>query len=93
GELKTAELITKATNLAIQGAADFVKTSTAKVAINATLDATNVMLSAIKQSGKVVGVKAAGAVKTVNDAKEDLALTRSIKGDDDLQAATNSNGA
>lgn len=88
GELKTAELITKATNLAIQGGADFVKTSTGKVAINATLDATNVMLSAIKQSGKVVGFKAAGGVKTVTDAKEYLALTRSIMGDDYLQATT-----
>ena len=88
GELKTPALIAQATELAIQGGADFVKTSTGKVAINATLDATNVMLSAIKQSGKVVGFKAAGGVKTVIDAKEYLALTRSIMGDDYLQAAT-----
>ncbi|MCK8107566.1 deoxyribose-phosphate aldolase [Pseudoalteromonas sp. 2CM41L] len=88
GELKTEALITKATNLTIQGGADFVKTSTGKVAVNATLEATKVMLSAIKQSGKVVGFKAAGGVKTVADAKEYLALTRSILGDDYLQADT-----
>ena len=46
------------------------------------------MLSTIKESGKVVGFKAAGGVKTVTDAKEYLALTRSIMGDDYLQAAT-----
>lgn len=88
GELKTEALITKATNLTIQGGADFVKTSTGKVAVNATLEATKVMLRAIKQSDKVVGFKAAGGVKTVADAKEYLALTRSIMGDDYLQADT-----
>jgi len=88
GELKTDELITKATNLAIQGGADFVKTSTGKVPVNATLEATKVMLSVIKQSGKRVGFKAAGGVKTVADAKDYLALTRSIMGDDYLQADT-----
>ncbi|MBQ4859023.1 deoxyribose-phosphate aldolase [Pseudoalteromonas sp. MMG007] len=88
GELKTDELIIKATNLAIQGGADFVKTSTGKVAVNATLEATKVMLSAIKQSGKRVGFKAAGGVKTVADAKDYLALTCTIMGDDYLQADT-----
>lgn len=88
GELKTEELIAKATNLAIQGGADFIKTSTGKVAVNATLEATNVMLNTIKKSGKVVGFKAAGGVKTVSDASEYLVLTRSIMGEDYLQAAT-----
>lgn len=88
GELKTDELIIKATNLAIQSGADFVKTSTGKVPVNATLEATKVMLSVINQSGKRVGFKAAGGVKTVADAKGYLALTRAIMGDDYLQADT-----
>ncbi len=88
GELKTEALIAQATELAIKGGADFVKTSTGKVAINATLESTKVILTAIKNSGKRVGFKAAGGVKTVADASEYLALARSIMSDDYLQAST-----
>jgi len=88
GELKTEALIAQATELAIKGGADFVKTSTGKVAINATLESTKVILTAIKNSGKRVGFKAAGGVKTVADASEYLALARSIMSDDYLQATT-----
>ena len=88
GELKTEALIAQATELAIKGGADFVKTSTGKVAINATLESTKVMLTTIKNSGKRVGFKAAGGVKTVADASEYLALARSIMSDDYLQATT-----
>jgi deoxyribose-phosphate aldolase len=88
GELKTESLIAQATELAIKGGADFVKTSTGKVAINATLESTKVMLTTIKNSGERVGFKAAGGVKTVADASEYLALARSIMSDDYLQATT-----
>ena len=88
GELKTEALITRATQLAIEGGADFVKTSTGKVAINATLESTKIMLTAIKNSGKRVGFKAAGGVKTVADASDYLRLARAIMGDDYLQANT-----
>lgn len=88
GELKTESLIAQATELAIKGGADFVKTSTGKVAINATLESTKVMLTTIKNSGKRVGFKAAGGVKTVADASEYLALARSIMSDDYLKATT-----
>ncbi|WP_024609118.1 deoxyribose-phosphate aldolase [Pseudoalteromonas sp. TAB23] len=88
GELKTEALITQATQLAIEGGADFVKTSTGKVAINATLESTRIMLTAIKNSDKRVGFKAAGGVKTVADASDYLALARAIMGDDYLQANT-----
>lgn len=88
GELKTDALITQATELAIEGGADFVKTSTGKVAVNATLESTKIMLSAIKNTGKHVGFKAAGGVKTVVDASDYLALARVIMGDDYLQAKT-----
>ena len=88
GELKTESLIAQATELAIKGGADFVKTSTGKVAINATIESTKVMLTTIKNSGKRVVFKAAGGVKTVADASEYLALARSIMSDDYLQATT-----
>jgi len=88
GELKTPELITQATQIAIDGGADFVKTSTGKVAVNATLQATKIMLNAIKGSGKLVGFKAAGGVKTVAQADEYLALATDIMGQDYLSPLT-----
>ncbi|WP_462178260.1 deoxyribose-phosphate aldolase [Pseudoalteromonas gelatinilytica] len=79
------DLIATATKLAIDGGADFVKTSTGKVAVNATLAATDIMLNTIKASGKKVGFKAAGGVRTVTDAAEYLALAESIMGEAYLQ--------
>ncbi|MCQ8879772.1 deoxyribose-phosphate aldolase [Pseudoalteromonas shioyasakiensis] len=88
GELKTPELIAQATQIAINGGADFVKTSTGKVAVNATLQATKIMLSAIKGSGKLVGFKAAGGVKTVEQADEYLTIAENIMGGDYLRPQT-----
>lgn len=88
GELKTPALIEQATKLAIAGGADFVKTSTGKVAVNATLDATAVILRTIKASQPSVGFKAAGGVKTVEDASNYLRLAAEIMGKDYLQSAT-----
>ncbi len=86
GELKTAALITEATMLAIENGADFVKTSTGKVAVNATLEAAQHMLKAIKNSRKLVGFKAAGGVKTVKDAAAYLQLAGNIMGADYVTA-------
>lgn len=88
GELKTPALIKQATELAIAGGADFVKTSTGKVAINATLDATAEILRTIKASQSNVGFKAAGGVKTVADASNYLRLAKDIMGEAYLQPAT-----
>ncbi len=74
GELKTPELIRQASELAIAAGADFIKTSTGKVPVNATLEATEIMLDAIKASGRQVGFKAAGGVRTVTDASAYLRL-------------------
>lgn len=88
GELKTPALIAQATELAIQGGADFVKTSTGKVAVNATLEATEIMLNTIKKSSKTVGFKAAGGVKTTVDANAYLQLATEIMGHDYLAPDT-----
>ena len=88
GELKTPALIAQATELAIQGGADFVKTSTGKVAVNATLEATEIMLNTIKKSSKPVGFKAAGGVKTTGDANDYLQLTTEIMGHEYLAPET-----
>ncbi|WP_025217769.1 deoxyribose-phosphate aldolase [Mannheimia varigena] len=84
GELKSEELIRKASEISIQAGADFIKTSTGKVAVNATLESARIMLETIRDLGvaDTVGFKAAGGVKTSEEAAEYLALARSILGSD-----------
>ncbi|WP_417617978.1 deoxyribose-phosphate aldolase [Oceanisphaera sp.] len=82
GELGSPALIARASELAISGGADFIKTSTGKVAVNATLPAAEVMLKSILASGKDVGFKAAGGVRTTADAQQYLQLATRIMGPD-----------
>lgn len=81
GELKTDALITLASKICIEAGADFIKTSTGKVPVNATPEATKLMLEAIKASGKKVGFKAAGGVKNARVASEYMQIARDIMGD------------
>ncbi|OOS00182.1 deoxyribose-phosphate aldolase [Haemophilus paracuniculus] len=83
GELKTAELIRKASEISIQAGADFIKTSTGKVAVNATLESAKIMLETIRDLGVAdkVGFKAAGGVKTTEEAQAYLDLARQILGE------------
>jgi deoxyribose-phosphate aldolase len=78
GEIKSPELIKKASLIAINAGADFIKTSTGKVPVNATLEAAEQMLNAIKDTGETCGFKAAGGVKNAQDVADYLALTQSI---------------
>lgn len=80
GELKTVELIKKASLLCIETQADFIKTSTGKTEISATPEAANIILETIRQSKKNIGFKASGGIKTLNDAKKYLTLAKSIMG-------------
>jgi deoxyribose-phosphate aldolase len=72
GLLKSPELIWQASLLAMEGGADFIKTSTGKVPVSATPQAAFVMLQAIKafyqQTNKKVGFKAAGGIVNTRDA-------------------------
>ncbi len=88
GELKTPELIRRASDIVIKNGADFIKTSTGKVPVNATLQAAEIMLNAIKDSGKPVGFKAAGGVRSTADAKAYLQLAENIMGKDWISADT-----
>lgn len=74
GELKAPELIKLASEISIDAGADFIKTSTGKVAVNATPEAANIMLNVINDLNPNVGFKAAGGVKTVDDAQVYLNL-------------------
>ncbi|MEB2844967.1 deoxyribose-phosphate aldolase [Rhizobiales bacterium RZME27] len=80
GELKERALIRRASELAIEAGADFIKTSTGKVAVNATLEAADIMLQVIRDSKKRVGFKPAGGVGTVADADLYLRSAETIMG-------------
>lgn len=81
GELKQPKLIRQASELALAGGADFLKTSTGKVEVNATLEAAEIMLSTIRDSGRDVGFKAAGGVRTAEEAKAYLDLATRLMGE------------
>ncbi|WP_275286215.1 deoxyribose-phosphate aldolase [Halomonas elongata] len=80
GELKDPALIRRASELAIDGGADFLKTSTGKVAVNATLEAAEIMLEVIRDNGGDIGFKAAGGVRTAEDARAYLELAERLMG-------------
>lgn len=80
GELADPDLIRSASALALKEGADFIKTSTGKVSVNATPEAARIMLEEIKASGKPAGFKPAGGVRTVADAGVYLALADEIMG-------------
>ena len=80
GVLATNDLIQTAADCAIKEGADFIKTSTGKVPVNATLEAGAIMLEAIKGSGADVGFKAAGGIRTVQEASTYIRLADKILG-------------
>ena len=86
GALKTAENIKKASILAMFSDADFIKTSTGKIYPGASLEAAYVMCSCIKeyyaQTGRKVGFKAAGGIRTAEDAVKYYAVVKEVLGDE-----------
>ena len=86
GALKTAENIWKASIISMAAGADFIKTSTGKIAVNATPEATYVMCQAIKawkeKTGEKVCYKPAGGVSTTEGAVQHFTLVKEILGED-----------
>lgn len=80
GELADPALIGLAAERALEGGADFLKTSTGKVNVNATPEAAEILMSAIARHGGTAGFKAAGGVRTLEDAAVYLALADRIMG-------------
>jgi deoxyribose-phosphate aldolase len=80
GRLGDAEKIYDAGRDAIEAGADFIKTSTGKVAVSATPEAAEAMLKAIKDSNKDVGFKAAGGIRDTAAAGAYLAIADRIMG-------------
>ena len=88
GELKEAHLIKRASEICIEAGADFIKTSTGKVAVNATPEAAEIMLNVIKDMGVAhrVGFKPAGGIRTTEDAKLFLDMAADIMGQEWIDA-------
>jgi deoxyribose-phosphate aldolase len=74
------ELILLASEIAIEHGADFLKTSTGKVAVNATREAAYIMLKTIARKNPGCGFKAAGGIRTVAEAQVYLTLAEDILG-------------
>jgi len=80
GELPGPSAIDRATMLAIECGADFVKTSTGKTPVSATVEAARIILEAIEVSGRPVGFKASGGIRTLDDARAYLDVADEIMG-------------
>ncbi|RBQ21821.1 deoxyribose-phosphate aldolase [Spongiactinospora rosea] len=91
GELATYDNVRRASWLAMLSGADFIKTSTGKVSPAATLPVTLVMLEAVRDhraaTGRMVGVKAAGGIRTAKDAIRYLVLVSETAGEEWLDPA------
>ncbi|MGZ4650670.1 MAG: deoxyribose-phosphate aldolase [Kineosporiaceae bacterium] len=86
GELVTYDNVRRASWLAMLAGADFVKTSTGKISPAATLSTTMLLLEAVRDwsvlTGRVVGVKPAGGIRTAKDAIKHLVLVNETAGPD-----------
>jgi deoxyribose-phosphate aldolase len=84
GELVTLDNVARASWLAMMAGADFIKTSTGKVSPAATLPVALVMLAAVRDfeqaTGRRIGVKVAGGIRTAKDAIRYLVLVNEVAG-------------
>jgi deoxyribose-phosphate aldolase len=87
GELASPELIRQACAIGLAAGVDFLKTSTGKVAVNAKPQAAALMLDAIARDGGRCGFKAAGGIRSLDDAAIYLGLAAERLGDDWINAA------
>ncbi|WP_117214773.1 deoxyribose-phosphate aldolase [Allorhizocola rhizosphaerae] len=85
GELVTYDNVRRASWLAMLAGADFIKTSTGKVSPAATLPVTLIMLEAVRdfeqETGRKVGVKPAGGIRTTKDAIKYLVTVNEVAGE------------
>ncbi len=90
GELVTYDNVRKASFLAMAAGADFIKTSTGKVAPAATAPVVLVMLEAVRDfyemTQKRIGVKPAGGIRNTKDAIKQLVLVKEVAGEEWLNS-------
>ena len=96
GAYPDIESVGAAAHLAIANGADFVKTSTGKIAQGASLDAARAMLgeiASVAESGRTVGLKPSGGIRSFDDAMAYLDLADRMMGDGWATPATFRYGA
>lgn len=85
GELETYDNVRTASWIAMKAGANFIKTSTGKAKVNATLPVTLVMLEAIRdfwyETGKMIGMKPAGGIKNSKEALQYLVMVKETLGE------------
>ncbi|MBL4654586.1 MAG: deoxyribose-phosphate aldolase, partial [Bacteroidia bacterium] len=85
GELETLDKVRLASDIAMRAGADFIKTSTGKIQPAATMPVTLVMLEAIRDfyydTGKMIGMKPAGGIRTQKDAISYLVMVKETLGE------------
>jgi deoxyribose-phosphate aldolase len=81
GAMPDVAAVAAASRLAIAAGADFLKTSTGKIAVSATPEAAATMLAEIAKAGRRVGFKAAGGIRTLADAALYLRLAEEAMGE------------
>jgi deoxyribose-phosphate aldolase len=86
GELGSYDRVRQASVLAMAAGADFIKTSTGKISVNATLPVALCMMEAARDfhrdTGRAVGIKVAGGVRTAKQAIQNLVLLYETLGPD-----------
>lgn len=86
GELQSVENIRRASEIAIQAGADFIKTSTGKIQPAATLEAFLVMAETVSEyyqkSGKKIGIKPAGGISKAHEALQYLLVLQAVLGNE-----------
>ncbi len=82
GMYPNQEKVARASQLAIDSGADFLKTSTGKAAVSATPEAVETMLNAIRNAQRVVGIKPSGGIRSLDQALPYLALADSMMGNE-----------
>lgn len=81
GQLPGDDVVARAARFAIGHGADFVKTSTGKSPVSATVDAAAAMLRVIAESDRVVGIKPSGGISTADAADDYLRLAEELMGE------------
>jgi len=84
GEIGTLDAVRRASDIAMHAGADFIKTSTGKISVAATMPVTLVMLEAIRdfyyETGKMIGMKPAGGIRTAKQALHNLVMVKETLG-------------
>ncbi len=77
----TPNQIKQAATIAAESDVDFLKTSTGKTSVGATLEAADILLDAIKSSHKNIGIKLSGGIRSSEDAEQYIDLIKNKMGE------------